>query len=201
MRSKNLPIRFSLDWFAERLTGQIVLIKYLNNIRFKVCWSDLHYNRFQRIPPPMPSVPNNSIVRLRSIGAFVVQTIQVGWVTPGGKVKENINKSSCPKVESICNFSANQKVTMLLTAQSDSCKNLHLWTSVPLNVKSLIRGQLQVLIPSLKQKVISMFSTSFLTSVGLWVLPANLFQWRVISESFRSCVAAKHTTSKTLGKK
>lgn len=72
-----------------------MLIEYLNNVTFKVCRSDFHDNRFQRIPPPMPGVPNNPVVCLGSVGTSVVQTIQVGRVTPGGKVKGNSNKASC----------------------------------------------------------------------------------------------------------
>lgn len=128
-----------------------------------MCWSDLHNNRFQRIPPPMPSIPNYAIVCLCSIRAFVVQTIQVGWVTPGGKIKEKMIKAPSKSCKHF-SFSASQKFTMLITAQSDSCSNSHLWTAVPLHTNSLIRAQLQVLLTSLKQKLFLFYTFSDISS-------------------------------------
>lgn len=133
----------------------------------------------------MPSVPHNAVVCLCSVGAFVVQAVQVGRVTPGGKVKQNRNEAAGRKAASICVIVAVRvkNFAMLVTAQFDSCKNSHLWTSVRPNNHSLTRAQLQVLLASLKQKFFLFFPPHF------WLDQLSEFRLLICSswELLQSC--------------
>lgn len=87
-------------------------------------------------------------------------------------------------------FSASQKFTMLITAQSDSCRNLHLWTALPLHTNSLIRAQLQVLLTSLKQKLFLFYTfsdiSSSLSSACKFVLMKNNSRILQVTRSSRA---------------
>ena len=66
-----------------------VNLEQLNDIWNKIIWPNFHNHGFQGIPPSMPGVPDDSIIRLCCVGALIVHPIQVCRVTPSGRAKEN----------------------------------------------------------------------------------------------------------------
>lgn len=130
----------------------------------------------------MPGVPNNPVVCFGSVGASVVQTIQVGRVTPGGKVKGNSNKASCRKVSSICYFSVSQNFCHVDASLVWQMPRLAFVDSMCINNSGLIRAELQKFFASFKQKC-CLFFPCFLTSLALGVFPANLFLPELFSKN------------------
>lgn len=75
--------KFIVSWFRYQ-------IHELNIIRLKAGRSDLHLHRFEGVPPAMPRVPHYSIISDCTVGASVVESIQIGRVTSRGiQVKQH----------------------------------------------------------------------------------------------------------------